>query len=164
MTFMHSELSTSRAAELEIAMTKQWDDEYLKEAFADEIALAKLHPKWRRAFRAPAYLGMSESLIYVPITRTHYTSATSPRLTFSTMTPPVPPHWRRSWDAAGPLSTELSLSIRHDQEDGTVSVGVGSGRRNVTEAYADHPSPDAAAMAAIVRAAIQRLTDLRDAH
>lgn len=145
-------------------MTKQWDDEYLKEAFADEIALAKLHPKWKRTFKAPAYLGMSESLVYVRATSTFGSSATSPRLTFSIREPQVPPLWRRSWDAAGPLSTELSLSIRHDAEERTVSVGVGSGRRNVTEAYADHPSADAATMAAIVRAAIQRLTELRDAH
>lgn len=145
-------------------MTKQWDDEYLKDAFADEIALTKLHPRWRRTFKAPAYLGMSESLVYVRATSTFGTSATSPRLTFSTRTPEVPPHWRRSWDAAGPLSTELGLSVRHYRDDDTVSVGFGSGRRNVTEAYADHPSPDAATMAAIVRAAIQHLTELRDAH
>lgn len=145
-------------------MTKQWDNEYLAEAFADEIALAKLHPHWRRTFKAPADLTLDARLVYVPPTRTHYNSANSPRLTFSTMTPRVPPHWRRTWAAAGPLSTELGLSIRHDQDDGTVSVGVGNGRRNVTEAYADHPNPDAAAMAAIVRAAIQRLTELRDAH
>lgn len=145
-------------------MTKQWDNEYLAGAFADEIALAKLHPKWRRAFKAPAFLGMSESLVYVRATSTHHTSATSPRLTLSIKEPQLPPHWRRTWSAAGPLSTELGLSIRHDAEEQTVSVGVGSGRRNVTEHYADHPNADAATMAAIVRAAIQRLTDLRDAH
>jgi len=145
-------------------MTKQWDDEYLKEAFADEIALAKLHPKWRRTFKAPATLTLDAPLVYVPRTTTHAFSGHNSRLTFSTRTPEVPPHWRRSWMAAGPLSTELGLSVRHDQEDGTVSVGVGGGRRNVTEAYADHPNADAAAMAAIVRAAIQRLTELRDAH
>jgi len=145
-------------------MTKQWDDEYLKEAFADEIALAKLHPNWRRTFKAPAALTLDAALVYVQRTTTHAFSGHSSRLSFSTMTPQVPPHWRRSWVAAGPLSTELGLSIRHDQEDGTVSVGVGGGRRNVTESYADHPNADAAAMAAIVRAAIQRLTELRDAH
>lgn len=145
-------------------MTKQWDNEYLAEAFADEIALAKLHPKWKRAFKAPTELVIDAPLVYVRATKTFGSSATSPRLTFSTMTPPTPPYWRRSWGAAGPLSTELGLSIRHDAEEMTVSVGVGNGRRNVTEAYADHPSPDAAAMTAIVRAAIQRLTDVRDAH
>lgn len=145
-------------------MTKQWDNEYLAEAFADEIALAKLHPHWRRTYKAPAALTLDAPLQLSPRTSTFGSSASSPRLTFSTMTPQVPPHWRRTWAAAGPLSTELGLSIRHDQEDGSVSVGVGGGRRNVTEAYADHPNPDAAAMAAIVRAAIQRLTELRDAH
>ncbi|OIJ41499.1 hypothetical protein LO55_5060 [Massilia timonae] len=151
-------------SELEIEMTKQWDDEYLKGAFADEIALAKLHPKWRRTFKAPTTLTLDAPLVHVQRTSTFGSSATSPRLTFSTVAPQVPPHWRRSWMAAGPLSTELGLSVRHDQDDGTVSVGVGGGRRNVTEAYADHPNADAAAMAAIVRAAIQRLTELRDAH
>ena len=97
-------------------MTKQWDNEYLAEAFADEIALAKLHPKWRRAFKAPALLGMSESLVYVRATRTFGSSATSPRLTFSVKEPQLPPHWRRTWEAAGPLSTELGLSVRHDAE------------------------------------------------
>ena len=143
-------------------MTKQWDDEYLKEAFGDEIALAKLHPKWRRTFKAPAAMTRDAPLQPGARAASHFGSANSPRLTFSTMAPQVPPHWRRTWDAAGALSTELGLSIRHDAEDGTVSVGVGAGRRNVTEAYAEHPSPDDATLAAIVRAAIQRLTDLRD--
>jgi hypothetical protein len=142
-------------------MTKQWDDEYLKEAFADEIALAKIHPQWRRTFKAPAALLMDAQLIYSPRASTHYTGATSPRLMLSTKIVPVPPLWRRTWDAAGPLSAYLGLSIRYDDEEGAVSVGVGSGRRNVTELYAEHPSKDAAALAAIVRAAIQRLTDIR---
>ncbi len=145
-------------------MSKEWDEDYLKGAFADEIALAKIHPQWRRTFKAPAFLGLSESLIYSPRASTHYTGATSPRLTLSTKVVPAPPFWRRTWDAAGPLSAYLGLSIRYDDEEGAVSVGVGSGRRNVTELYADHPSKDAAACAAIVRAAIQRLTDLRAAH
>lgn len=143
---------------------KQWDTEYLTDAFADEIALAKLHPKWRRTFKAPAAMTLDAPLQLSPRTTTFGSSATSPRLTFSTVAPQVPPHWRRTWAAAGPLSAELGLNIRHDQDDGTVSVGAGSGRRNATEAYADHPDKDAATMAAIVRAAIQRLTDLRDAH
>lgn len=145
-------------------MTEQWNNEYLAAAFADEIALAKLHPQWRRTFKAPSFLGMGESLIYSPRTSTFGNSASSPRLTFSTKIPQVPPHWRRTWDAAGALSTELGLSIRHDADEGTVSVGVGAGRRNVTESYAEHPNADAATLAAIVRAAIQRLADLRAAH
>jgi hypothetical protein len=147
-----------------MSMTKEWDEEYLKGAFADEIALAKIHPQWRRTFKAPAALLMDAQLIYSPRASTHYTGATSPRLMLSTKIVPVPPLWRRTWDAAGPLSAYLGLSIRYDDEEGAVSVGVGSGRRNVTELYADHPSKDAAACTAIVRAAIQRLTDLRAAH
>ncbi|MBD8654154.1 hypothetical protein IFT68_00755 [Oxalobacteraceae sp. CFBP 13730] len=142
-------------------MTKQWDEDYLMEAFADEIALAKIHPLWRRTFKAPAAPTMDAQLIYSPRASTHYTGATSPRLMLSTKIVPVPPLWRRTWDAAGPLSAYLGLSIRYDDEEGAVSVGVGSGRRNVTELYADHPSKDAAALAAIVRAAIQRLNDIR---
>lgn len=145
-------------------MNKQWTDEYLAEAFADEIALAKIHPQWRRTFKAPAVQSIDAPLIYSPRARTHYTGATSPRLTLSTNVVPVPPLWRRTWAAAGALSAELGLSIRYDEDEGAVSVGVGSGRRNVTEMYADHPSKDAAACAAIVRAAVQRLTDLRAAH
>jgi len=145
-------------------MTEQWNKEYLKQAVADEIALAKLHPQWRRTFKAPAVLSQEAPLVYAARTSTLHSGANSPRLVLSTRIPPVPPLWRRTWLAAGPLATELGLSIRHDAEERTVSVGMGGGRRNATEAYADHPSADAAAMAAIVRAAIQRLTDLRDAH
>ena len=145
-------------------MKKEWDEEYLMGAFADEIALAKIHPLWRRTFKAPAAPSVDDPLVYSPRASTHYTGATSPRLTLSTKIVPAPPLWRRTWAAAGPLSAYLGLSIRYDDEEGAVSVGVGSGRRNVTELYTDHPSKDAAACAAIVRAAIQRLTDLRAAH
>lgn len=140
-------------------MGVKWDGQYLAEAFDDEIRLAKVHPKWRRTFQAPAVLTLDAPLAARQRATSHFGSAHSPRLSFATAVPQVPPHWRRSWNAAGPLSTELGLSIRHDHEEGTVSVGVGSGRRNVCETYADHPSPDAAAMAAIVRAAIQILAD-----
>lgn len=145
-------------------MNKQWTDEYLASAFADEIALAKIHPQWRRTFKAPTVQSIDAPLIYSPRASTHYTGATSPRLTLSTNVVPVPPLWRRTWAAAGALSAELGLSIRYDEDEGAVSVGVGSGRRNVTEMYANHPNKDAAACTAIVRAAIQRLTDLRAAH
>jgi len=145
-------------------MSKPWDDEYLKDAFADEITLAKIHPKWRRTFKAPAALSLDAPLQPGARATNHFGSANSSRLTFSTVTPQVPPQWRRSWNAAGPLATELGLSIRHDHDEGAVSVSAGGGRRNVTEVYVDHPSADAAALAAIVRAAIQRLTELREAH
>lgn len=141
---------------------KQWEGEYLAEAFDDEIQLAKVHPKWRRTYRAPAVLTLDAPLQLVQRAFNHFGSSHAPRQAFSGGVPLVPPHWRRSWSAAGPLSTELGLSVRHDHEEGTVSVGVGSGRRNVCEAYADHPTPDAATMAAIVRAAIQMCTEARE--
>ena len=140
----------------------EWEGSYLEGAFADEIRLAKVHPKWRRTYKAPAVVTLDAPLQLVQRAFNHFGSSHVPRQTFIGTAPQVPPHWRRSWNAAGPLSTELGLSVRHDLEEGTVSVGVGSGRRNVCEAYADHPTPDAAAIAAIVRAAIQRLTEARE--
>lgn len=143
-------------------MTKQWDNEYLTEAFTDEIALAKVHRRWWRTYVAPTVLTIDAPLVLGPRASTPFGgSANSPRLTFSAVVPKTPPHWRRSWGAAGPLSTELGLSIRHDPEEGTVSVSAGSGRRNVTEAYAEHPSQDAATWAAITRAAIRLLSEAR---
>lgn len=132
-------------------MKNQWEGQYLEEAIAEEAELASVHPKWRAQVKAPRRSG---SLI----------SAGAARLTFSATPPARPPllQWRRDWSAAGPLSTELGLSVRHDTDEGTVSVGVGSGRRNVTESYADHPDVNAATMAAIVRAAIQVLTSERE--
>lgn len=140
----------------------QWEGQYLEEAFDDEIRLAKVHPKWRRTFKAPAVMAVGESLQLVQRAFNHFGSAHAPRQAFSTSAPKVPPHWRRRWGAAGPLSTELGLSVRHDLEEGTVSVGYGSGRRSVTESYADHPDKDAATMAAIVRAAIRLCTEMRE--
>lgn len=144
------------------AVRKQWEGQYLQEAIEDEIRLAKVHPKWRRTFKAPAVMTLDAPLQLVQRAFNHFGSAHAPRQTLLANAPQIPPHWRRSWNAAGPLSTELGLSLRHDLEEGTVSVGVGSGRRNVCEAYADHPTPDAAAMAAIVRAAIQMCTEMRE--
>lgn len=140
----------------------QWEGQYLEQAIEDEIRLAKVHPKWRRTFKAPAILTLDAPLQQVQRAFNHFGSAHAPRQILGGAMPQVPPHWRRSWNAAGPLSTELGLSVRHDLEEGTVSVGVGSGRRNVCESYADHPTPDAAAMAAIVRAAIQLYTEMRE--
>ena len=142
----------------------QWEGQYLAEAIDDEIRLAKVHPKWRRTYKAPAVMTRDAPLQVVQRAFNHFGSAHAPRLTLSGTTPQVPPHWRRSWNAAGPLSTELGLSVRHYLEERTVSVSVGSGRRNVCEAYADHPTPDAAAMAAIVRAAIQLCMEMREAQ
>jgi hypothetical protein len=58
----------------------------------------------------------------------------------------------------------MGLSVRIDLEEGTVSVGNGSRRRDVTESYADHPSKDAAIFAAIVRAAIRVCTEAREGY
>ena len=140
----------------------QWEGQYLAEAIDDEIRLAKVHPKWRRTYKAPAVVTLDAPLQLVQRAFNHFGSSHSPRQVFSVSGPQVPPHWRRTWAAAGPLSTELGLSIRHDPDEATVSVGVGSGRRNVCEAYADHPSQDAATIAAIVRAAIQIYTEARE--
>jgi len=145
-------------------MPTEWNNEYLAEAFADEIALAKLHPAWRRTFIAPAAPAIDAPLLPTPRHFNTFGSAHNSRLTFSTNAPRVPPQWRRTWAAAGTLSAELGLSIRYCDEDGTVSVGAGGGRRNVTESYVDHPDKNAAALAAITRAAIQHLTALRSAH
>lgn len=144
-------------------MKKQWEGQYLEDAFDDEIRLAKMHPKWRRTYKAPAMLTFDAQLELAQGAVHHFGSASSPRLSFSTQAHQAPPRWRRDWRAAGPLATELGLSVRHDADEGVVSVGVGSGRRNVSEAYADHPDRDAAAMAAIVRAAIRFLIEAREA-
>lgn len=138
-------------------MSKPWSDEYLQEAIADEIALAAAHPLFRRRVTMPSVLTISVDLYPDPPK-----SINSFNRHFRT-TPTWPlPHWRRDWRAAGVLVGELGLSIRPDEEEGTVSVGTGSRRRDVTEAYADHPDKDAAIRAAIVRAAIRFCTESRE--
>jgi hypothetical protein len=138
------------------ALPKPWPEAYLAEAIADEIELANLHQKYRRRFVAPALLTQDADLVLAP-RRGMLSSPGHSRLAFSAQDPSPPPRWRRNWDAAGRLSTALGLSVRHDQEEGTVSAGAGNRRRDVTERYADHPDVDAATWAAIVRAAIQKL-------
>lgn len=140
-----------------------WTQEYMKDAIRDEIALAVVHPKWNRRYTAPVSPTLETDLCQPARRGGNLLSAGSQRLAFSTQ-PKAPPRWRRNWKAAGELSTELGLNVRHDQEEGTVSVGTGNRRRDVTEAYADHPTPDAATWAAIVRAAIQLITEQREAH
>lgn len=138
---------------------QNWTQKYLKECAADEIALAKVHPKWRLSFTTPSSMTRISDL--VPAARRGHSliSPGAARLTLSTRAPALPPHWRRDWNAAGPLGTLLGLGVSHDQDEGTVSVGTGSRRRNVTERYEDHPDPDAATMAAIVRAAVRLLSE-----
>lgn len=140
-----------------------WTQQYLKQAFRDEIELAAVHPRWNRRFTTPPAPTQEADLCPPARRGGNLLSAGSQRLAFATQ-PKVPPHWRRSWKAAGELSTELGLNVRHDLDEGTVSAGTGSRRRDVTEAYADHPTKDAATWAAIVRAAIQVLAEQREAH
>jgi hypothetical protein len=143
-----------------IAKRKQWDDEYLQQAIADEIDLA--WAKMRRRFTAPLAPTMSSDLLPGARRGAPMVSAGASRLTFSTSEPEKPPRWRREWSAAGPLIADLGLSVRTDDEEGCVSVGTGNRRRDVTEAYRDHPDKDSAICAAIVRAAIQISSERRD--
>lgn len=133
----------------------QWAGEYLRQAIADEIELAQV--KLRHRVRMPTDLSAVMEL-YPDPPRGNSPFARHSRTTIGQALP----RWRRSWSAAGPLATELGLAIRHDAEEGAVSVGTGSRRRDVTEAYSDHPDRDAATMAAIVRAAIRFCTEARE--
>jgi hypothetical protein len=126
--------------------------------FADEIELAAAHPKYRRRYLAPSVLTRVSDLVPAPSKGYGFDGRNA-------RTTPAfgAPHWRRSWTAAGALVAELGLSVRQDHEEGTVSVGNGSRRRDVTEAFADHPDIDAAIWAAIVRAAIRVCAEAREA-
>ena len=140
-------------------MKKQWDEDYLRQAFQDEIELAGVHPHYRgRRFTMPSVMSMVVDIFPMPSRHTHASQHSRTTLTW-----PLP-HWRRTWNSAGPLSTELGLSVRHDLEEGTVSVGTGNRRRDVTESYAEHPDKDAATFAAIVRAAIRVCTEAREIY
>jgi len=134
-----------------------WTQKYLKEAIADEIELAALL-NYGKLVRPPA-----------PTMYTLLQRAGGPRTARGALgsggdagTSAIP-MWRRNWGAAGSLISRLCLQIRHDMDERTVSVGASDRRRSVTEAYADHPSADAAIWAAVVRASIQLLTEMRDA-
>jgi hypothetical protein len=141
-----------------IPAPKPWDEAYLKGCLEDEIALAALHSSWStQRYAFPADLIKDADLCLAPRRGRSPTSPGMARITFDTTPTSPPPHWRRDWIAAGELSTQLGLSTYQDAEDGSVSVGAGNRRRNVTERYEDHPSKDAATWAAIVGAAIQKL-------
>jgi hypothetical protein len=140
----------------------EWSAEYLHEAFKDEIELA--WAKLRRRYVAPNPIEPRDDLRPAPRRGSSLINAGSARLMLGSTEPTAPPHWRRSWAAAGPLIGELGLSVRTCDEEGTVSVGNGSRRRDVTESYADHPNKDAAICAAIVRAAIRVCTESREAY
>lgn len=133
-----------------------WSDEYLREAFTDEIELA--WAKLRLRYVAPNPIDPNADLVRAPRRGSNLLTAGHERLTFAPEAKPLP-RWRRSWSAAGPLIGELGLSVRLDDEEGVVSVGNGNRRRDVTEAYKDHPNKDAAICAAIVRAAIRVCTE-----
>ncbi|QJD98644.1 hypothetical protein HH212_00130 [Massilia forsythiae] len=139
---------------------KNWPLAYLRECAEDEMKLASQHKDYRYgAFAIPADMEQNTPLAHA----TRRGNMISPgRARQMPATTPIPPLWRRNWWVAGALISELGLTIVVDLEDRTVSVGAGGRRRNVTEAYVDHPDRDAATMAAIVRAAIQALEAGRD--
>jgi hypothetical protein len=140
-------------------MLRQWEEAYLRQALEEEIELAGVHPQYRvRRYAMPSVISAVASIFPAPSRHTHASQHSR-----TTITPPLP-HWRRSWNAAGSLVAEMGLSVRIDLEEGTVSVGNGSRRRDVTESYADHPSKDAAIFAAIVRAAIRVCTEAREGY
>jgi len=141
---------------------KEWSTDYLRQAFDDEIELA-----WamlRRRYVTPSPIEPRGDLRPAPRHGGSLISPGAARLTFSAGEPAAPPHWRRSWSAAGALIANLGLSIRIDAEEGCVSVGNGSRRRDVTESYADHPDKESAICAAIVRAAIRVCNEARELY
>lgn len=123
-----------------------WSDEYLQQAIADEIELAK----------ASGHLKID--VPPMPTRTTPLLAQSRDRLKPATHLP----RWRRDWTAAGELIEEFSLSIRQDDEDGTVSVGIRGRRLDVTEKYADHPDKAGAILAAIVGISIQLRAEKRD--
>lgn len=142
-------------------MSNQWTEGYLRQAFADEIELA--WAKLRLRYVAPNPIDPTADLVRAARRGSNLLTAGHERLAFAPEVKPLP-RWRRSWSAAGPLIGELGLSVRPDDEEGTVSVGNGNRRRDVTESYKDHPNKDAAICAAIVRAAIRVCTEARELY
>lgn len=136
---------------------KPWTDDYLRQAIKDEIELAKA--KMRRRVSMPSLITMMTDLYPDPPRGSGLVSAGAARHTLGAS--PLP-RWRRSWSAAGPLIGELGLEIRHDTDEGLVSVSVAGERRGITEEYREHPSVDAAVMAALVRAATKAFNEARE--
>jgi hypothetical protein len=134
-------------------LQKPSSEHYLRDANRDEITLARA--KFGVTVAMPTFFGESTPLTAEPSKMRGTVKPGMHRLALGG--PALLPKWRREWSAAGPLATELGLAIVHDLEEGTVSVGAGARRRNVTEAYTDHPTPDDATRAAIVRSAIAEL-------
>lgn len=130
----------------------EWPQAYLERAIEDEIELAKaMHPGSR--VERPSIITAATQLTFAQPLRTHGTSRHNARTASSGYIEP----WRREWRAAGPLIARYDLRISYDADEGTVSVGTGGGRRNVTEEIKDHPDKDAATIAAIVRFSAQLL-------
>lgn len=134
-------------------MTQQYDQDYLKKAIAEEREIARLDLRVRTSM--PGGLGLSiDSNVY--LMTGHIGSGSGIR------TSEILPKWRRHPRAAGALAIKHALNIKHDFEECTVTVGYGPGRRGIVEHFGAHPDHQAATMAAIVRAAIQMLTEKRD--
>ncbi|WP_137171404.1 hypothetical protein [Massilia sp. HP4] len=133
-------------------MTQQYDTEYLSQAIDEEIELLLLDRKI--VVRKPSVV-WRDSPLYEQ--REPYREGR-----WCGFAPAPLPAFRRNQRDAGALAIKHALSVRHDYEECTVTVGYGTGRRGVTEHYGAHPDRDAAIMAAITRAAIQMLTEQRD--
>jgi len=134
-------------------MTQQYDNDYLKKAIAEEREIARLDLRARTSL--PGGMGLSLDTNVYLMTGGAGTGN-------GIRTSEILPKWRRHPRAAGALAIKHALNIRHDHEEHLVTVGYGAGRRGVTEHYCVHPDREAATMAAIVRAAIQKLTEERD--
>jgi hypothetical protein len=134
----------------------EWTEQYLREAIRDEIELASV--KLRHRVVMPRLITIDAMLTPEPPRAGRLISPGAARQTFGAT--PLP-RWRRSW-AAGQLIGELSLEIRQDPDEGTVQASAVGQRRGVIEAYADHPSKDAAIWAALVRMAIRVCTEARE--
>jgi len=134
-------------------MTQHYDTEYLSQAIDEEIALAKLDRNQR---------GKKPTSIWrdVPV---HQVVAGKASLgMYGGLHSADLPRYRRNPRDAGELCVRRGLNVKHDHDEHCVSASYGSSRRAVTEFYGAHPDVAAATMAAIVRAAIQMLTEKRD--
>lgn len=129
-----------------VIQKKPWTDEYIEQAIAHEVELAKASGYSR--IDVPAN----------PVRTTPVLAQSRNRQQPATHLP----RWRRDWAAAGELIEEFGLSVRQDDEDRTVSVGVRGRRRDVTESYDDHPDKAGAIFAAIVRMSIDLRQEKRD--
>jgi len=131
-------------------MTQQYDTEYLTQAIDEEIELAKLDRNQR---------GVKPSTVWrdVPV---HEAKPRGSKLgMYGGLHSADLPRYRRNPRDAGELCVRRGLNVKHDHDEHCVSASYGSSRRAVTEFYGAHPDVAAATMAAIVRAAIQMLTE-----